>query len=438
MSGSSVAFRVQPSGPLRGELRVPGDKSISHRSVMLGALADGVTEVEGFLQGEDCLATRKAFEAMGVVCEDTSPTGMRIHGVGLHGLRAPAAALDLGNSGTSMRLMSGLLAGQAFDSTLTGDASLSRRPMRRITEPLGRMGARIESTEAGTAPLTVRGGLVLHGASFDLTVASAQVKSALLLAGLYAQGITVVNEPGISRDHTERMLASFGVEVPVSGLRCQVAGGQRLTATAIQVPADLSSAAFPIVAALIAQGSDVLLPGVGVNPSRAGVLKILEMMGAQLSLLNVRAAGAEPIADLHVIAGPLQGVDVPSALVPLAIDEFPALLVAAAVAKGTTRITGAAELRVKESDRIAAMARGLEAVGVQVEEAEDGITVHGGGVRGGVVDSLGDHRIAMSFAALGAVAADGIEIRDVANVQTSFPGFIDAMSGLGLNIEQLP
>jgi len=436
MSGSSQRFLVRPSGPLRGELRVPGDKSISHRAVMLGALADGITTIEGFLPGEDCLATRRAFEAMDVACEETSETGMRIHGVGLYGLSEPSAPLDLGNSGTSMRLLLGLLAGQEFSSTLIGDASLSRRPMRRVTEPLARMGAQIETTEAGTAPLHIRGGQRLHGASYELSVASAQVKSALLLAGLYAQEPTIVNEPGISRDHTERMLASFGVDVPVSGLSCRVRGGQRLKATTIEVPADLSSAAFPVVAALMAPGSDILLPGVGVNPSRAGILKILEMMGAQISLLNVRAAGAEPIADLHVVAGPLHGVDVPPALVPLAIDEFPALLVAAAMASGVTRITGAAELRVKESDRISAMASGLEAVGVRVEEAADGITVHGGGVRGGIVDALGDHRIAMSFAALGAVAPEGIEIVDVANVQTSFPGFVGAMAGLGLNIEQ--
>lgn len=436
MSQTVSSFRVQAGGPLRGDAHVPGDKSISHRAVMFGALADGVTVVEGFLQGEDCLATRRAFEAMGVVCEDVSRTGMRIHGVGLDGLSAPAGPLDLGNSGTSMRLMSGLLAGQTFTTTLTGDASLSRRPMRRVSEPLARMGARIDATGAGTAPLTIHGGQSLQGRHFDLPVASAQVKSALLLAGLYADGLTSVLEPGVSRDHTERMLSSFGVEVPVDGRQCEVRGGQRLTATDILVPADLSSATFPMVAAAITAGSDVRLTGVGVNPSRAGVLKILEMMGAQISLMNVRAAGAEPIADLHINAGPLQGVDVPAALVPLAIDEFPALLVVAACATGITRITGAEELRVKESDRISAMARGLQAVGVRVEEQPDGIIVHGGGVTGGVVESHDDHRIAMAFAALGSVAPEGIEIRHVDNVRTSFPGFVDLMAGLGLRIEE--
>ncbi|MBV61756.1 MAG: 3-phosphoshikimate 1-carboxyvinyltransferase [Nevskiales bacterium] len=436
MTEPSSVIRVKAGGPLRGIAQVPGDKSISHRAVMLGALADGVTSVEGFLQGEDCLATRRAFEAMGVLCEDSSETGMRIHGVGLHGLSAPAQALDLGNSGTSMRLMSGLLSGQAFSSTLTGDASLSRRPMRRVSEPLARMGAYIEASDAGTAPLRIHGGQALKGQPFELAVASAQVKSALLLAGLYADGVTCVTEPGISRDHTERMLASFGVDVRVQGRRCELRGGQRLAATTIDVPADLSSATFPLVAAAITSGSDVKLPNVGVNPSRAGVLKILEMMGAQIELQNVRAAGAEPVADLRILASTLHGVEVPAALVPLAIDEFPALLVAAACAQGETRISGAEELRVKESDRIAAMAAGLKAVGVQVEERPDGIIVQGGAVSGGVVESFDDHRIAMAFAALGAVAPDGIEIRDVANVRTSFPNFVPLMAQLGLQIEE--
>ncbi|MEN8820184.1 MAG: 3-phosphoshikimate 1-carboxyvinyltransferase [Abyssibacter sp.] len=436
MTQKTHSFRVRAGGPLRGSATVPGDKSISHRAVMFGALADGTTTVEGFLQGEDCLATRRAFEAMGVVCEDIADAAMRIHGVGLHGLSAPGCDLDLGNSGTSMRLMCGLLSGQSFSTTLSGDASLSRRPMRRVTDPLSQMGARIDATDEGTAPLRIHGGQPLSGRAFQLSIASAQVKSALLLAGLYADGTTRVDEPGISRDHTERMLTSFGVDVPVQGRRCSVRGGQRLTATRIEVPADLSSATFPLVAAAITPQSDISLPNVGVNPSRAGVLKILEMMGAQVELTNVRAAGAEPVADLRIRASALHGVDIPPALVPLAIDEFPALLVAAACAQGRTRITGAAELRVKESDRIAAMAAGLQAVGVTVEEQADGITVQGGGVTGGVVESHDDHRIAMAFAALGSVAPDGIEIRDVANVRTSFPGFVPLMAALGLVIEE--
>lgn len=434
MSGSSRRFTTRPGGGLSGTARVPGDKSISHRAVMLGALADGVTEVTHFLDGADCLATRAAFAAMGVRFDDDGGV-MRVHGVGLDGLQAPDEPLDLGNSGTSMRLLCGLLAGQRFDTTLIGDASLTRRPMRRVTEPLARMGARIETTDAGTAPLTVRGGQPLRGERFDLSIASAQVKSALLLAGLYADGTVTVHEPGISRDHSERMLTSFGVDVGGSGQTCSLTGGQRLVATAIEVPGDLSSAAFPIIAACVTPGSAITLTGVGVNPSRAGLLKILEMMGANLALTHVRAAGSEPVADITVEYSPLMGVEIPPNLVPLAIDEFPAVLAAAAVARGVTSVSGAEELRVKESDRIAAMARGLEAVGVSVSESADGIAVTGGGLRGGTVDALGDHRIAMAFAALGAVSPEPLIIRDVANVATSFPNFPGFMAGLGLHVD---
>lgn len=425
----------QPGGTLQGRLVVPGDKSVSHRAVMFGALADGVTEVTGFLNGEDCLATLAAFRAMGVTVDMPSPTQLSIQGVGIDGLQPPSEPLDLGNSGTSMRLMAGLLAGQRFDTTLTGDASLSRRPMRRVTEPLARMGARIDTSDGGTAPLTIHGGQALKAMDFESPVASAQVKSAVLLAGLYADGTTTVTEPGVSRDHTERMLTAFGVEVGGSGLHCSLAGGQRLTATRIQVPADLSSATFPMVAALVTPGSDIVLEGVGINPTRAGVLKILEMMGGDFSIEHQRAAGAEPIADIRVRHSALQGVDIPAMLVPLAIDEFPAIFAAAALANGTTRVTGAHELRVKESDRLAAMADGLRAVGVAVEEFDDGMAVQGGAVAGGTVESHDDHRIAMAFAAISGAAQGAISIRDTDNVATSFPGFVDLMGRAGLNME---
>lgn len=431
----SQTLQTRPGGSFTGVLRVPGDKSISHRAIMFAALADGVSHVSGFLNGEDCLATLRAFRAMGVAVDEISNTELRVHGVGIDGLRAPSGPLDLGNSGTSMRLMSGLLAGQPFDTVLTGDASLSTRPMRRVTEPLARMGAAIDSTEAGTAPLHIHGRRSLRGIDFESPVASAQVKSAVLLAGLYAHGTTTVTEPGVSRDHTERMLSAFGVAVGGSGLHCSVAGGQRLTASDVQVPADLSSATFPMVAALLTPGAEITLEGVGINASRAGVLKILEMMGGDFAIENQRAAGAEPIADIRVRHSALQGVDIPPALVPLAIDEFPAVFAAAALANGTTRVSGAAELRVKESDRLAAMANGLRAVGVAVDEFEDGMAVHGGAVQGGQVDSHGDHRIAMAFAAIGAAAQGQIEILNTDNVATSFPGFVPLFQSAGFNLE---
>lgn len=431
----SQTICTQAGGRFTGALRVPGDKSISHRAVMFAALADGVSRITGFLNGEDCLATLRAFRAMGVQVDAASDTELTVHGVGIDGLQAPDGALDLGNSGTSMRLMSGLLAAQQFDTVLTGDASLSKRPMRRVTEPLARMGAAIETTALGTAPLHIHGKRSLRGIDFDSPVASAQVKSAVLLAGLYAHGTTTVTEPGVSRDHTERMLSAFGVAVGGSGLHCSVAGGQRLAATDVQVPADLSSATFPIVAALVTPGADITLEAVGINPSRAGVLKILEMMGADFAIENQRAAGAEPIADIRVRHSALQGVDIPPALVPLSIDEFPAIFAAAALANGTTRVSGAAELRVKESDRLAAMATGLRAVGVEVEELDDGMMVTGGAVQGGQVDSHGDHRIAMAFAAIGAAAQGEIEILNTDNVATSFPGFVPLFQSAGFNIE---
>ena len=432
-----LIFHVEPGGALRGRLRVPGDKSISHRAIMLGALAEGVTTITGFLEGEDCLATLWAFRAMGARIDGPEQGRVTVHGVGLRGLRAPTEPLDMGNSGTSMRLMSGLLAGQAFATVLTGDASLNRRPMRRVTEPLARMGARIETTEQGTAPLRIQGGQRLVGIDYVLPVASAQVKSCLLLAGLYAEGVTRVTEPAPTRDHTERMLEGFGYPLAREGERTvALTGGGRLTATAIDVPADISSAAFFLVGASIAPGSDLILEHIGVNPTRIGVIDILRLMGADIEVLNPRLAGGEPVADLRVRHAPLRGIRIPEALVPLAIDEFPALFVAAACAAGETVLTGAEELRVKESDRIQVMADGLNALGIAARPTPEGMIIQGGAMSGGLVDSHGDHRIAMSFAMAASCASGPLRIRDCANVNTSFPGFAPLAGTVGLSVRE--
>jgi 3-phosphoshikimate 1-carboxyvinyltransferase len=432
-----IDFLARGGGPLRGELRVPGDKSISHRSIMLGAVAEGETQIEGFLEGEDSLATLAAFRAMGVRIDGPVAGSVRIHGAGLHGLREPAGPLDLGNSGTSMRLLAGLLGGQRFDTQLIGDASLSRRPMARVAEPLRTMGARIDTGANGRPPLDIHGGSVLRGIDYALPVASAQVKSALLLAGLYAHGTTAVTEPAPTRDHTERMLAGFGYEVQRDGARVAVQGGGTLRGTRVQVPADISSAAFFLVAASIAPGSELLLRDVGINPTRTGVIAILRAMGADIELLNPRESGGEPIADLRVRAAGLRGIVVPRDQVPLAIDEFPVLFVAAACAEGETVLHGAEELRVKESDRIDTMARGLAALGVEHETFPDGMRIRGRArLGGGAVDSHGDHRIAMAFAVASLRADAPIEIRDCANVATSFPGFLQLAAGAGLCVER--
>ena len=431
-----LTFFAQPGGVLRGRLRVPGDKSISHRAIMLGALADGMTQINGFLEGEDCLATLRAFRAMGVPIEGPNQGQVTVQGVGLHGLSAPTALLDVGNSGTSMRLMTGLLAGQPFDTVLTGDDSLRRRPMRRVTDPLSQMGARITATESGCAPLHIHGGQRLRGLDYALPVASAQVKSCLLLAGLYAEGETRLTEPAPTRDHTERMLEGFGYPLRrVDQHTVALTGGGRLRATLIDVPADLSSAAFFLVGACLAPGSDLLLEHVGINPTRTGVIDILRLMGADITVLQPRLAGGEPVADLRVRYAPLHGVAIPPALVPLAIDEFPALFIAAAAAQGTTTLSGAAELRVKESDRIQVMADGLQALGGVAEPTVDGLVIQGGPWSGGTVLSHGDHRIAMSFAMAALRASGPITIEDCANVTTSFPDFIALARAVGLTID---
>ena len=432
---TNLRFMVGAGGSLKGKIRVPGDKSISHRAIMLGSIAEGLTEIKGFLEGEDSLATLKAFRAMGVEIEGPKDGRVLVRGVGLHGLRAPSAALDLGNSGTSMRLLCGLLAGQSFDVEVHGDHSLMSRPMRRVTEPLAKMGAHIGTTERGTAPLIIKGGRELRGISYTIPVASAQVKSCLLLAGLYARGRTCVKEPAPTRDHTERMLSGMGYPLSREHGRVCVEGGGQLTATPVDVPADISSAAFFLVGASIAPGSDLLLEHVGVNPTRIGVLQILKLMGADIEMLNQREAGGEPVADLRVRSAPLRGIDIPLAQVPLAIDEFPVLFIAAACAQGRTRLSGAEELRVKESDRIQVMADGLQALGIQAEPTADGMIIQGGRIHGGRVGSGGDHRIAMSFA-VAALRADGpIRVDDCANVNTSFPGFTELSSAIGLRIE---
>ncbi|MFO1351123.1 MAG: 3-phosphoshikimate 1-carboxyvinyltransferase [Gammaproteobacteria bacterium] len=429
-------YRVAPSRVLTGRLRVPGDKSISHRALMFGSLAEGVTEISGFLPGEDCLATLNAFRAMGVRIDHSRPDHAIVQGVGMHGLHAPRHPLDMGNSGTAMRLMTGILAGQAFDSVLIGDESLSRRPMKRVTEPLAQLGARIETTATGTAPLRIHGGQALKGSAYAMKVASAQVKSCLLLAGLYATGRTCVTEPAPSRDHTERMLAGFGYPVERQGATVCLSGGGRLRAAPIQVPADISSAAFFLVGASIAADAELVLENVGVNPTRTGVIDILKRMGADIERMGERSVGGEPVADLRVRSAALKGIRIPEELVPLAIDEFPALFVAAACAQGETVLTGAHELRVKESDRIQVMADGLNALGIDARPMADGMIIQGGALGGGEVASHGDHRIAMAFAMAALRASETIRIRDCANVNTSFPGFVDLACTAGLAIEQ--
>lgn len=441
MTAHSLSFELAPGGALRGELRVPGDKSISHRAVMLAALAEGTTVIDGFLEGADSLATLAAFRAMGVKAEGPDLGRLRVHGVGLHGLQEPRQALDLGNSGTSMRLLSGLLAGQRFSTTLIGDASLSRRPMSRVIEPLREMGARIEATPEGRAPLGLLPVEALHGIDYRLPVASAQVKSSLLLAGLYARGETCVTEPAPTRDHTERMLGAFGYPVRHAGSSVCLTGGGRLVATSISIPADISSAAFFLVGASIAPGSDLTLIQVGMNPTRLGVINILRQMGADIAIERPRELGGEPVADLRVRAASLHGVAIPEEQVPLAIDEFPALFIAAACADGDTLLSGAAELRVKESDRIQVMADGLNRLGVEAEPRADGMLIRGLGaaglLAGGRVAGHGDHRIAMAFAIGALRAAAPIQVDDCANVETSFPDFAGLAAAVGLQITEL-
>jgi 3-phosphoshikimate 1-carboxyvinyltransferase len=436
-SPARAAWRVAPGGSIAGNLTVPGDKSISHRALMLGALAAGDSYVSGFLEGEDCLATARALEALGVRIERPAPTQRIVHGVGMQGLEAPQQPLDMGNAGTAMRLMMGLLAPQRFDSTLVGDESLMRRPMERVVVPLQMMGAHIHTHE-GRPPVQIRGTPQLRAVQYSLPVASAQVKSAVLLAGLYASGTTRVTEPAPSRDHTERMLAAFGASLRREGRSVAVDGAQGLSGTRIVVPGDFSSAAFFIVAGCLAAERPLLLTNVGVNPTRTGLLELLRRMGADIRIHPAAAAAhpgsdSEPVADIEVRRSVLRGITVPETLVPLSIDEFPVFFIAAACANGETLVRGALELRVKESDRLAAMAAGLEVLGIEHQLLPDGLWLRGApSLAGGAIESRGDHRIAMAFAIAALRARAPLEIRDVANVATSFPGFETTARRAGL------
>lgn len=438
MSVVRLDWIASPGTPLHGDVSVPGDKSISHRALLLAAIADGTTCVTGFLEGEDTRATAAILRQLGVRIDAPAEGERVIHGVGLHGLRASATPLDCGNAGTGMRLLAGLLAGQGFDSTLIGDASLSRRPMRRVIDPLTAMGASIHAQPGALPPLSIRACDGLHGIDYELPVASAQVKSAVLLAGLYAQGTTRVREAQPTRDYTESMLAAFGWPIHCRAGVAEIEGGHRLRATDIAVPGDFSSAAFLLVAASIVSGSDLLIHDVGVNPRRTGLLAALRAMGADIVEENPRRCGGEAVADLRVRAARLHGVEVPVEIVADMIDEFPALFVAAALAEGPTTVRGAAELRVKESDRIASMAQALRALGVRVDETPDGAVIHGlggaGCLRGGTMDSCGDHRVAMALAVAAQRADAPVRIADCANVATSFPGFVVLANTLGIGL----
>jgi len=422
------SITIQPAASVKGEIIVPGDKSISHRSIMLGAIANGVTTVRGFLRGEDNMSTMHAFRAMGVEINDDGET-LQITGRGLHGLNEPDNVLDCGNSGTTIRLITGLLSGQSFFSVVTGDQYLRKRPMKRVVEPLSRMGARITGRNGGTlAPLAINGGS-LKGIEYQSPVSSAQIKSSLMLAGLYADGETRISEPSLSRDHSERMFQLFGASLVRNDNGVTVRGGVELTAREVTVPGDISSAAFFIVAALITPHSELLIKNVGVNPSRTGVIDILQAMGGNIQLLDLRDVSGEPVADILVRSSRLKGISISGSVVPRAIDEFPAICVAAAVAEGVTAIRDAKELRVKETDRITAMAVNLRKLGVTVTESEDGMDITGSEqLLGGTVDSCGDHRIAMSMSVAALVASGTITVTDVACVATSFPTFFPLLN----------
>ena len=438
MISNQLSFSVQPGGQVAGSIRVAGDKSISHRSIILASIANGITRVTGFLEGEDALNTVAAFREMGVTIVGPENGELTIYGVGKNGLRAPRKPLYMGNSGTAMRLLAGLLAAQSFDSELTGDESLIQRPMNRVAVPLRSMGANIDTGDSGTPPLKIRGSK-LKGITYDMPIASAQIKSCLLLAGLYATGDTRIFEPAPCRDHTERMLQGFGYSVSVDAKEgaSAVVGGADLQATEIDVPADISSAAFFLVAAAITPGSDLTLQHVGVNPTRIGIINLLRDMGANIERSNERLVGGEPVADLRVRYKPLKGIVISEAQIPLAIDEFPVLFIAAACAEGDTLLHGAEELRVKESDRLDAMAQGLKKLGVTVETFDDGIKITGGPMGGATVDSFGDHRIAMAFTVAGLRAESPIDIANCANVATSFPNFVELATIVGMRVSAI-
>lgn len=419
----------QKATTLRGEVTIPGDKSISHRAVMFGSLAEGTTEVTNFLQGADCLSTIDAFRKMGIAIEN-NPEKILIHGKGLHGLQSPSSTLDMGNSGTTTRLISGILAGQTFESTLTGDASIQKRPMRRIMEPLSMMGGKIVSINGNDcAPLRITGA-PLHGIHYHSKVASAQVKSAVLLAGLYADGETLVTEPTLSRNHTEIMLRYFGADLRSEGKTARILPEPHLEGRKIDVPGDISSAAYFIAAGLIVPGSEILIKNVGINPTRDGILRVAREMGGNITLLNEKHNG-EPTADLLVKYSPLHGVTIEGDIIPTLIDELPVINIMAACAEGTTVIRDAAELKVKESNRIEVMVRYLSAMGCDIAGTDDGMVIQGGrALHGTEVDSHLDHRIAMSFAVASLVADGGTEIKGSDVVTISYPGFYKDLARL--------
>ena len=421
------------SASLGGTIEVAGDKSISHRALILAAIAEGTSTIEGFLESTDCLATMRALSQLGIVIEQQNGL-VTVHGCGKDYPWSSGEQLDLENSGTAIRLLSGLLVGRKLSATLSGDASLARRPMQRIVEPLQAMGAHIQASEQGTPPLLISPAAKLTALDFELPIASAQVKSALLLAGLHAEGTTTITEPDYSRDHTERMLEAFACPPLRQGLSVTVDGQGTLSATHVTVPGDISSAAFFIVAACLVRGSDVVIKNLGINPTRSGAIEILRMMGADIEILSRRTICYEPLADLRIRARRLQGITIPPQLVPSAIDEFPVLFIAASCARGETRLGGASELRVKESDRIAAMAVGLQACGIRVEVYDDGIAIQGGHLKSAVVDSYNDHRVAMAFAVGGAVSDEAIVIKNCSNIATSFPNFVELANEIGLNL----
>lgn len=430
-------YRSVPGKPILGDITVPGDKSISHRALILGAIAKGTTTINGFLNAQDCLSTLKALQAMGVMIEGPFDTRVVVHGVGKYGLKKPKHIIDCGNSGTSMRLLAGLLVGQPFDSVLDGDSSLRRRPMDRVSRPLLQMGADI-STWEGKSPITLRGSSSeLQGIIYEMPEASAQVKSCILLAGMYAEGETTVIDPGFTRDHTERLLTAFSYPIQKSEDSIVINSEEECIGTDVMVPGDISSAAFFVVSASIVPGSDLMIRNVGINTTRIGVLHILKLMGADIQVINKRLCGEEPVADLHVRYAPLEGIDIPITLVPFAIDEFPAIFIAAACASGQTKLQGARELRVKESDRIAVMIEGLQKLGIEAIALEDGAIINGGQLHGGVVDSHHDHRIAMAFSVAGAIAKEPVIIRDCRNIKTSFPNFIQVAHQANMQVKEL-
>ncbi|KTD82282.1 3-phosphoshikimate 1-carboxyvinyltransferase [Legionella waltersii] len=433
---TEINFISKPLSTIRGEITVPGDKSISHRSLIFSSIAKGVSTIDGFLDGEDCLATLNAFKSMGVKIHGPVMQRIIIEGVGKHGLQAPKEMIDCGNSGTSIRLLAGLLAAQTFDSCLSGDESLRKRPMLRVSRPLSQMGADIQTCD-GKPPIIIHGNKRLQGIEYLMPEASAQVKSCILLAGMYASGKTIITEPAVSRDHTERMLKTFSYPLSVVGNRIEIEGKGECKATELMVPGDISSAAFFIVAASIIPGANIIIRNVGLNPTRIGVIHILREMGAKINVLNQRASGEEEIGDLQIEYSQLRGITIPESMVSLAIDEFPILFIAAACAQGRTILHGARELRMKESDRIGSMVQGLTQLGVNAEGFEDGVSIQGGLIKGGEVDSFGDHRIAMSFAIAGAVASSPVLIKNCANVATSFPSFVSTANRLQFQIEEL-